>query len=278
MSTVQQTKNEMIAAKTNEAALSELTSTTKVSIWQHLFYVVSKCIEDLKKYFDSHRDYVDERLANQIAGTLPWYRMKALEFQYGFDLIENTDKFENGLATQEEIEASKIIKYATSGEGSRRNNIVIKVATEKDGKFSTIEPEQAAALKAYFEEIRWPGKEITIINSKADKLFLKIRIYRDPLVLSEEGVSIFKGTKPVEEALLELMKELPFNGELVLQSLVDKLQVVEGVKTVHLEEIKSSYLDPSKNEYGTPELIQVKKIPESGYFDIETFDNISYVV
>ncbi|CAA0158110.1 nucleotidyltransferase [Tenacibaculum maritimum] len=278
MGTVQQTKDKMIAVKEQTSHLDVLTNTRETSIWGNFIYIVSVCIEDLKKYFDTHRSYIDYKFANQIAGTLAWYRQKALDYQWGFDLLNKSDKFNISNATDKEIEDSKIVKYATANDGKVNGSVVIKVATEKNGKLSTVSKEQEKALEAYFEEIKFAGDEVVIINHLADKLYLNIRIYRDPLVLTSDGISILKGNKPIEEALQQFMKELPFNGELVLQNLTDKLQVIEGVKIAHLVEIKSSSLDPKKDEHGIPQLIEVSQIPASGYFEIVNFDNITYVV
>ncbi|MDB0602647.1 nucleotidyltransferase [Tenacibaculum maritimum] len=268
----------MVAVKEQQIDLQQLNNKSKTSIWGLLLFIVASCMEDLKKYFESHRAYVDDRLANQIAGTLPWYRTKALAFQYGFDLLTDSSKYKNGIAKPEEITASKVIKYATANDGETKGSVVIKVATEKNGQLSTIEEEQEKSLKKYFEEIKFAGDDVVIINHLADKLFLNLKIYIDPLVLNSGGVSIRNGNKPVEAALLQFMKELPFNGELILQSLVDKLQLVEGVKIAHIVEAKSSELDPQKDEHGTAQLIEVKKIPASGYFEIETFKDVDYVV
>ena len=278
MSDVQEIKNQMIAVKEKETALVDMNSTSKVSIWNLLFYIVAVCVGDLRKYFIEHRAYVEDRLANQKAGTLPWYRELALNFQYGFDLITDTDKFYNGTATEEEIEDSKVIKYAAINLGDKPGTIVLKVATETDGKLATLPQEVETSLEEFYEEVGFAGDRITIINHLADKLFLNLKIYINPLLLDASGVSKLNGGKPVEEALQEFMKELPFNGELVLQSLVDKLQMVEGVEIAHVIEVKSSSLDPVEGMHGTPEVIQVKKIPASGYFEIETFDDIEYVV
>ena len=278
MSTVQDIKNSMIAVKEKETALADLNSTSKVSIWNLLLFIVAFCFQDLRTYFKKHRKYVDYRFANQKAGRISWYRSMALAFQYGFALIPDTDTYNNTNATTEEIEASKIIKYATANVGESRGSVVIKVATEKDGKLSTIAEEQKQALDSYFKEVAWAGVEVTIINHLADKLFLNLRIFTYPLLLDANGVSRRNGNKPVEEALQEFMKELPFNGELVLQSLVDKLQLLEEVRIAHVVEVKSSSLDPVANTHGTPQLIEVSKIPASGYFEIENFNGISYVV
>ena len=68
------------------------------------------------------------------------------------------------------------------------------------------------------------------------------------------------------------------NGELILQSLVDKIQSVEGIRIAHLIEVKSSWLDITTQTHGVASMIDIKRIPESGYFEISNFNNIVYVV
>lgn len=275
---VQEIKNEMIVVKDNENTLTDLNSTSKVSVWNLFLFIIAFCFQDLRSYFDAHRDDVIERLNNQKSCTLAWYRTKALAFQYGFDLITDTDVFDIEGAAEATISASKIIKYAAVNDGDTPGTIVIKVATESNEKLSQITAAQKTSLEAYFAEIKAAGDKISIINYIADKLFLTFQIHIDPLVLNQTGVSILNGNKPVEDAILEFMKELPFNGELVLQSLVDKIQQVEGVKIAHLVAAKSSWLNVETQLHGTPTLINVKRIPESGYFEVENYDDITYVV
>lgn len=231
-----------------------------------------------EQLFDQHKKEVDTTLYNQKSGALPWYRTKALAFQYGFDLFPDTDKFINSGASEEQIEASKIVKYAAVNESDTEARVIIKIAGENNGSLAPITEEQKQSFEAYLQEIKYAGVKPTVINFPPDKLFLTLRIYRDPLVLDSNGMSIQNGNYPVEDAIREYMKELPFNGEFVLASFVDKLQVAEGVKIPHLERVQTSWIDPEIGDYGDPTYIEVKKIPESGYFEVETFDNITYVV
>ena len=74
------------------------------------------------------------------------------------------------------------------------------------------------------------------------------------------------------------MKNLPFDGELVLAHLVDALQQVEGVRIPHIILAESKWIDAQTGGYGNYETIDVKAFPNSGYFKLENFENISYVV
>jgi hypothetical protein len=205
-----------------------------------------------------------------------WYRTKALAFQYGFSLISDTDKYDNTGYTDEQIADSKVIKYAavTSSGGQ----LLIKIATETAGVLSPIAPETKESFDAYVLEIADEGVNYIVLNHLPDILLLTMQIYRDPLVLDSSGMSILNGNYPVQDAINEYMKELPFNGELVLAHLIDKLQKAEGVVIPHLINAESQAIDINTGMYQDAQPINVKTIPESGYFTIPNFDNISYVV
>ena len=270
---------DLIAKKESDSNLDVLNSTSKTAIWRIWLYILAYATNVLESLFDKHYTEVTSIITELKPHTMRWYRQKALAFQYGFDLISDTDIFDNGTATEEQIEASKIIKYAAITEATTESRLVLKIATEDSaGKLAPITSGQESAFIPYIEEIKDAGVAITVINYLPDILKLNLRIYYDPLVLTSSGVSIRTGKKPVEEALNEFMKELPFNGELVLNSLIDKLQKTEGVKIPHLVQAASKWIDTALDDYGNFENISVKKIPVSGYFEIENFDNIEYVV
>jgi len=270
---------DLILKKESDSNLDALKSTSKTAIWRLWLYIVAYATNVLESLFDKHYTEVTSIITELKPHTMRWYRQKALAFQYGFDLISDTDIFDNGTATEAQIEASKIIKYAAITEATTESRLVLKIATEDNaGKLAPITSGQESAFIPYIEEIKDAGVAITVINYLPDILKLNLRIYYDPLVLTSTGVSILTGKKPVEDALNEFMKELPFNGELVLNSLIDKLQKTEGVKIPHLVQAASKWIDTALDDYGNFENISVKKIPVSGYFEIENFDNIEYVV
>jgi len=270
---------DLLAKKEADVNLNALTSTSKVAIWRLWLYVIAYACYVMEVLFDTHRSEVSGILTELKPHTLRWYRNKVKDFQYGFDLIEDTDVFENGNASDEAIEASKIIKYAAVTESTQESRLIIKVAKEDaNGVLSPIPQTVLDALIAYLEEIKDAGVKITVINYLPDILKLQLQIYYDALVLDENGVSRLTGKKPVEDTLKAFMKELPFNGELILQSMIDRLQLTEGVKIINIVNAQSKWIANNGITYGNYENIAVKKIAISGYFQIENFDNISYVV
>lgn len=289
--TVEEIFNKIKAAKEAEPELAVLNSTSKVAIWRLWAFITAYAIYTLEMLFDTHKTEVYTILSEKKPHTPRWYRNKALAFQHGFDLIEDTDVFVPPNPTagdpQTQIDNSKIIKYAAVTEAVTESRLIVKIATESSpnpsfgGELMPITQEQKEAFTAYLEEIKDAGVKITVINYLPDILNLTLKIYRDPLVLDANGVKITgigAGTKPVETAIKNYLKALPFNGELVLEHLVDALQKVEGVRIPHIVAASSSWIDPAVNTYGAPQNIDVKKIPVSGYFKLADFSGISYVV
>ncbi len=272
--TINEIQQEILTAKANDTALSELNSTSKSAIWRLLIYIVSFAIWTLEKLFGLHSTEVDEKLEQLKPHTARWYRNKALAFQYGFDLLADTDKFDNNGKTPEEIETAKIIKYSAVTESEDESRLIVKIATEQNGKLTPVTTEQQTAFEQYLAEIKDAGVRTTVINYLPDRLKLNIRIVRDMLVLDANGMDITTAKYPVNEAIEEFMKELPFNGELSLQKLVDKVQQVKGVNDLSLDLAQTSWIDADINDYGSPVSIDISKIPVSGYFAVNlTEDN-----
>ena len=70
----------------------------------------------------------------------------------------------------------------------------------------------------------------------------------------------------MEEALKEFMKELPFDGKLTLNKLVDKLQKIEGVIDPILNSASTCWIDVSAGGYGNLTAIYGEVLPVAGYF------------
>ncbi|EKB58419.1 hypothetical protein [Bergeyella zoohelcum] len=269
--TIQQIQQEILTAKNNEPALSELNSTSKTAIWRLWVYITAFVIHTLEKLFDQHRKEIDEKIRTQKVFSLPWYRMMALRFQYGdgFALAYEQDYYDNTGKTEDEIEASKIVKYAAINEVE--GVLVLKIATEQGGELQRITDEQEESFTYYINRIKAAGVEIRVINSEPDLLSIHMKVLYNPLILKKDGTLIQDPTeKPVENAIRKYLKNLPFNGELVLAHLTDAVQQAEGVEVPHLSLVQTKWVDSPAFEN-----VEIKVVPKSGYFKITNF-NISY--
>ena len=274
--TIQEIQTFILQAKAQEPALNELNSTSKVAIWRLWVYIIAVAIWSLEKLFDHHRADIDKRLAELKPHTARWYRSKALAFQYGFDLLPDSDTFNNQGHTEEAIEASKIVKYSAVIESKNEGRLIVKIATEQGEQLQPITDAQKQAFEAYLQEIKDAGVRLSVVNYQPDVLHLQMKIIYDPLVLDSNGQSIIHATKPVEETIKSYLKRLPFNGELVLAHLIDALQQAEGVKIPHLVLAQSKNITIGGG-YGAFETIEISKIPTAGYFTIDNFNDITYI-
>lgn len=265
-----------IAANEN---LQGLTSTSKSALFRLFAYVVAFSIWTLEKILDIHTAQIDQALYEQKSGTLRWYRNMSLAFQNGFDLLTDSDKFDNTGATDEQIEDSKIVKYCSVKETQQSNKLFIKIASEDSaGVLAPITAAQLDSFTTYINEIKYAGVRIEVVNNPADVLALTMAVYRDPLVIDAEGNSILNGGKPVEAAIMDYLQNLPFDGEFLINDFIAFLRAVPGVQNVNITSITSSYLDAATNSFTPPAQINVGVIPTAGYFTIANFNNISYVV
>lgn len=272
--------NETLAVEYGFVAGAEFDAEFSIVSFENItFSIVASAIFLVEQIFDTHKKEINDIIEAKMPHRPSWYRTKALAFQYGFYLIQDTDKYDNTGYTDEEIEASKVIKYAAVTKSG--GQLYIKIASETAGVLAPIAPEVKAAFDYYIEEIADCGVKYLVINNLPDILDLGIQIFRNPLILDENGMrlGITGGGYPVEDAINEYMKELPFNGELVLAHLVDKLQQVEGVNIPHIYNATSQAVDLNNpGTYLPAEYINVKTVPQAGYFAISNFSNISYVV
>jgi hypothetical protein len=274
--TVTEIQQEIFANIISNDDLAILNSTSKVAIYRLLVFVVSFAVWTLEKLFDIHSSQVDEAIYNQKSGTPRWYRNMSLHFQFGFNLLTDDDQFDNIGFTNDQIEASKIIKYCSVKESLESSRLIIKIAGESGDNLIPLTPTQITSFQYYMSEVAYAGVKLNIVNNPADKLSLTMRVYRNPLVIDELGNNILIGGKSVELAIKQYIKNLPFDGELVINDMIDYLRDVDGVENVHIISAQSSYKDLVTGLYKPFVTIDVKTIPVAGYFEVENFNKIDY--
>lgn len=286
---IEEIQQSILFAKNTEKELDDLTTNSKTAIWQLWIYIVSVAIWTLETLFDKHKAEVNDALAQLKPHSPRWYRNKALAFQDGFALIQDSDVFRSDYydiatdkwipATEEEIRNSKIIKYSAVTESAVESRLIIKIATEINNELSPISNDKKNNFEKYINEIKDAGVRVTVVNYEPDILKLQLKIYRNPLVLDGNGTLVLTGAgvggNPVKDAIRQYMKDLPFNGELILAHLVDKLQKIEGVEIPHIEGSSTRWIDSSSGVYGNFTGVDVKKIPSSGYFKVVFADELN---
>lgn len=242
---------------------------SKVSIESILFYVVAVAICTLEKLMDAHLSDVESYIATMAPHTLKWYVTKARAYRYGQSLITDTDQYSGTNATtgeaytDSEIETMQVVKYAACTE---ENAVVtLKAAAMSDSKPTALTADQLSGLASYIGKIKDAGVAITVNSQEGDSLNMTVEVWYDPSVLTyASGVlSGVSGGEPVKEAIEAYLADMPFNGELRTDSLVDAIQAVAGVEIVQLRALSSQAVGA-----GNYNNIDGYEIPVAGYYKL----------
>ncbi len=243
-----------------------------VSFENILFDVLASVIFIVLQLVNRNNKEVDQKIDTFATHGFSWYRTQVLRFQYGFSLLPDSCEFDNSNATDEQIEASKIIKQCSVVKRNRR--LIIKVAKEVNNEFEALNTNELNALIAYLEEIKDAGVEMTVVSTMPDKFKLSLTVRYIPFILDNNGVNLNSGKKTIEVAIKSYLKKLPFDGKLSLMKLVDVIQDVEGVEDLKINGAWTSWIN--HNSYNIYKPIDMSVIPESGWFKTEL--EISYEV
>ncbi|KAA2244563.1 nucleotidyltransferase [Chitinophaga agrisoli] len=260
--TITEIQDDIINRMAATDGLADLNSTSKTAIWRMWTYIVAVTVWVLENLFDLHRTEVNTLINEKAPHSLRWYANKARDFQHGSDLIPEEDYYDNSRLSEDEIAARKIIAFSAVVEQER--GLRIKVAKINEDDLGALSDVELQAFTEYMNRIKDAGVTPLIIDSLvADPLRLEMDIYYNPLVLDGNGARL-DGTDPdpVGKRIKEYLRNLPFNGTMVLAYLVDAIQQVDGVVIPHIRHAQARYGDLPFTE------IDVQYSPDAGYLRI----------
>lgn len=267
--TIDDIMSEMIVAKESKPELSDLNSTSSTAIWRAFMYVVAFAHYLLERIFDDHKAEVNELLLTLKPHTSRWYEEKAKAFQYGFDLIDGSDEYNNTGATEEQITASKIIAIASAVETT--DGLTLKVAKLSGEDLVELSSSELIAFNAYMTKIKDAGVSITSSSNAAEELKVVLTVYYNPLVLNGDGSRIDgSDDTPIETAIKSYLSSINFNGTFKTASMVDVLQATEGIDIPTVTYTAYKYGDLDYLEF------QVYRRPNSGYMILQSL-TVSYL-
>ena len=235
-----------------------------VSLENIIFSNVAETMKVMQQLFDQFKIDVAQILSDQMSGTVNWYAFKAMLFQFGMDLVPESDHYDNTGLTGEQIAEMRIVRNAVAIESQDKSILYIKIATDGENGRQPLSPTQLVAFIAYLNEIQYAGTRISVINDPPDDMRLHMDIYYNPLIL-DEGGSRLDGTAdtPVQDAIRNHLANLPFNGTYTNQGLVDVLQVIDGVEIAEIKLAASRF-----GAYTQFSPINAREIAHAGYYHI----------
>lgn len=239
--TIAEIQQSIIDQVSKDAILKEkLTSTSRAAIWRLWTFVVATCQWTLETLFDLHKTEVTGIIDNMKPHSLRWYANMAKTFEYGYNLVDGEDYYDNSALTPDQVAVSKIIAYSAVVE--QEKNLRIKVAKISDGDLAPLAAAEKTAFDEYMSRVKDAGVKLVIDSLAADKLKLSLDVYYNPLVLDSNGARLDgTGSTPVQDALRNYLKNLPFNGYVVQAYIIDALQQVSGVVVPVITEAQYKY-------------------------------------
>lgn len=260
--TITQIQDDIINRIAGTTELAQLNSSSKVAVWRLWTYIVAVSIWALENLFDLHKSEVTTMINEKAPHSLRWYANKARAFQYGSELAYEADYYDNTALTEDQVAEQQIIAFSAVVEQAK--GLRLKVARIVENDLNALDAQQLESFSTYMNRIKDAGVTPLIIESlPPDSLKLELVIYYNPLVLGSDG-SRLDGTNPdpVGNRVREYLKNLPFNGTLVLAYLVDALQQVDGVVIPHIVHAEAKYGELPYTAF------DVKYNPDAGYLRI----------
>lgn len=223
--TVAQIKQSMLDAKNADSTLSTLTSTSQTAKWNLYYFIVASCIAIFEQLQDIFKTELETIASTAAPSTPQWTRNKVLKYQKGDVAQLNTTTYVIEYPT---INTANQILTRCAVITAPNRTVLIKVA--KGNPPTPVSVGELAELQSYVETFDPAGIAFTLINDNSDKMEVAATIYYNgqySAVISTNVVA----------ALNSYMANLPFNGVISTQAVVDAMQAVEGVISVSLTRI-----------------------------------------
>lgn len=265
-----------------EISTTQASSTSSVAIWRQWVWIVAFVIFTFEQILDKFRADVEQRIAETRPHTARWYVEKALLFQFGHELVPEKDYYNNSGLSEDEIQDSRIVanaaavKQIISGAGILR----LKTVTWAGDEWAALQPAQVEALSSYFNNslngVADAGTFVLVTTAQADDLLIVVDMYYNPQVIAADG-SRLDGTEstPAQDAAVEFLKSIDFNGSLILSNLEDKLKSVAGFPVAHIRQAASKYAGYAYTDTGANvgPIVQIR-VADAGWMKLDQVNSV----
>ena len=166
-----------------------------------------------------------------MVASVPWYYKVARQFQYGDALTFDDTTSQWRYPTADE--KKRLVRYVAVRD--RGTSIQVLASADKDGLPEPLSADVLTAFKQYMNRVKIAGVVLNIRSLPADKVVIRASVQVDTMVLSIDGTRVADGSRPVEDAVRQHLRNITYGGVFNKTRLVDAIQAVEGVVDVTLE-------------------------------------------
>lgn len=212
--------------------LTEFHNSSKMSVMDAFTWVVSACIWTFECLLDVFKVDLAKDLQYRINGNAAYYANALLKYQSGDSLVMNEEGTQFSYPS---VDASKriITKVSYSEEqetGFNDKKLYLKVATGEPGAYERISDLELLSVQAYLNQISFAGTHAVVVSREGDILIPRLTVYYDGSVGIDEVYS------NIEESLNKFVQDLPFDGVVYKQKVIDAIQAAEHVVDVKMDE------------------------------------------
>jgi hypothetical protein len=222
---ISQIKQSMLDAKNADPTLSTLTSTSQTAKWNLYYFIVASCIAIFEQLQDIFKVELETIASTAAPSTPQWTRNKVLKYQKGDVAQLNTSTYVIEYPT---INTANQILTRCAVITAPNRTVLIKVA--KSDPPTPVSVGELAELQSYVETFNPAGIAFTLINENSDKMEVAGKVYYNGQYSAVIATNVVA-------ALNSYMANLPFNGVISTQAVVDAIQAVDGVISVSLTRI-----------------------------------------
>lgn len=218
--------------------LTEFNNSSKMSVMDAFMWVVATCIWAFENILDVFKVDLAKDLRHRINGTPSYYANALLKYQSGDVLQMSDDGTTFGYAQTDKSKQiiTKVSYSEEQEEGFYDKKLYLKVATGTPGAYKRIDDVELLAIQAYIDKISFAGTHAIVVSRNGDILIPKLTVYYDGAVAPEEVYT------NVENSLNEYVQNLPFDGVVYVQKIIDAIQKAEHVVDVFVGENQGVYV------------------------------------
>jgi hypothetical protein len=265
---VKEVFDSLITIKNADTNLDELNSTSATALWSLFLFVVAAGISFFEQIQDLfYQDLIYQKSTTSVY-TPQWWVDKMINF-YQFNtsnplvgIVQVNDNFN---IFYEQVEPlARIVAFCSATQANGSRQVTIKVAKDDgNGNPEVLTNDEIVSAAAFVTATKAAGLLISTVSFPADQLFFDMDIYFD-------GQYVESTTKDnVNNAIINYLKGLSFDGSVRLISAIDAIQQVEGVIDVV---INTSEIQPDGQT--APVAFERIAFTKAGYANYNPADSI----
>jgi hypothetical protein len=224
--TIDQIQQEIILAKEATAELAGLSNSRRATwrLWTRIVATVQSYSEQLSDVFKSE---IETLLSKGAPSTPLWIQDQVRKFQYDATnpQVLTMDNFAPKYTIVDET-----LRIVTRCSVKTDFSNVVNVKVAKSDVPEPLDNSEKSALQDYVTMIGTAGINYLVSSSESDKLYIEADIY-----YRGQYSAIISDT--VKLAISDFLKNIPFDGKLLLSDLEIAIKSVAGVKDVLLKNV-----------------------------------------